>query len=772
MTPNELKNVPQFINWENRPGPDGNLTKVPVDMRTGLPTDAHNPNAWLTFDQVCKAGSRQAFVLTENDPFWCIDLDGCIVNGKYEAWINDVLVRFPGAFVEVSQSGTGVHIWGCGQPPVNHASVFKHLGHKVEFYSAKRFIALGQKGQGNIWLDHSNALANFVPVRDEKNAQGITNTAVSEYTGPTDDDELIHKMLASRPSAKAVFGEGVSVQELWSGDREALSRAFPDDKRPFDHNRADAALLAHLAFWTGKNGERMGRLFERSGLNRDKWRQRIDYRIRSIAGACAKQGSVYDYVKEEPGEADAAAYVGEYMTLNDQADHFHGCVYIANAHMVFTPRFGDLLKPAQFKVMYGGYEFAMSHAGKKTTRDAFEAFTVGASGSTNPKADMRAFLPEKKPGELISTSEGVYCNTYVPPVIESVEGDPSWFTTHIATMLPDARDQWILLSYMAAMIQYPGIKFRWCAVIQGVEGNGKSMLCNIMEMALGRKYSHLPKASKIAKDFNAWLECKLFIGINEIYIADRRDLIDTMKEWIADSRIELEGKGINQAMVDNCANFIACTNHKDAIIKTENDRRYAIFYCAQQHHDDMVRDGLTNSYFTRYWHWLKHQNGFKIITHYLKNFPIPDELNPAIECVVAPKTSTTDMAILESRSPLQQEIMEAVASEETGFKGGWISSIKLTDLLSEHRSKKIAPRTYRIILEELGYVVHPALPSTGLCSRAIFEEHAKRPRLYVHKSSELLRIKDPAQVFTAYCVAQGYGGVTYMPQSSSQPLTM
>ena len=41
-----------------------------------------------------------------------------------------------------------------------------------------------------------------------------------------------------------------------------------------DHSRADAALVAHLGWWTGGDPVRTDRLFRQSGLMRGKWDDR------------------------------------------------------------------------------------------------------------------------------------------------------------------------------------------------------------------------------------------------------------------------------------------------------------------------------------------------------------------------------------------------------------------------------------------------------------------------------------------------------------------
>jgi primase-polymerase (primpol)-like protein len=58
---------------------------------------------------------------------------------------------------------------------------------------------------------------------------------------------------------------------LWRGD----ASDYGDDE-----NRADVALLSMLLFWTQGDTSRADALFRQSGLCRDKWRNREDYRRR------------------------------------------------------------------------------------------------------------------------------------------------------------------------------------------------------------------------------------------------------------------------------------------------------------------------------------------------------------------------------------------------------------------------------------------------------------------------------------------------------------
>lgn len=73
------------------------------------------------------------------------------------------------------------------------------------------------------------------------------------------DDDLLEKARNSR--------KGTKFAALWDGDLKHSALEHYKE----DHSAADLALCNGLAFWTGRDPDRMDRLFRRSGLMRDKW---------------------------------------------------------------------------------------------------------------------------------------------------------------------------------------------------------------------------------------------------------------------------------------------------------------------------------------------------------------------------------------------------------------------------------------------------------------------------------------------------------------------
>ena len=750
----------QFILYKSVPSlaRPGKTDKLPVSWQTQQVANAHDPAIWLPLEAACLNASVYGlgvgFVFTAQDPLWFLDIDEALINGVWSQTAAALCQQFPGAYVEVSQSGRGLHIIGSGAVPP-HGS--RNSAHQLEFYSEGRFVALtGSQATGDARSDHTAAVAALTAQWFPPNAADASDPAEwtvepsAEWNGPTDDDELIRRMLASS-SASAAFGGRPSPKQLWDADVDVLSAAFPDSgERPYDASRADSALAAHLAFWTGRNCGRIERLMLRSALARDKW-DREAYLRGTIARAVALTSRVYTGAQQQPeAPATAPATRDTDVLPSDLARHFEGCVYIEDRYQAAAPD-GSILTPQQFRAStrYGGVKLAI-HDNARPTTNAWEAFTE-SSVFTPPMAHSVCFRPEHPSRALIAEGDRVLYNNYVPAVVDARPGDVTPFLTHLRKLLPSKRDADILLAWMSSAVQNPGVKFQWSPMIQGVQGNGKTFLFECLTYAIGQKYVHAPNAQDLSNKFNSWLDCKLLVTVEEIHVSERRDLLDTLKVLITNRRVEIQAKGANQVTGDNRANFILSTNYRDAIPKTDDDRRYAVFFTAQQEASDIARDGMGGGYFPTLYRWARENGGLAHVAHFLRNYQIPVELDPAGDCHRAPATSTTEEAIASSRAPIEQAVIEAIAGEEVGFKGGWVSSHYLQLLMRERRAN-IHPNQWDKLLQAIGYVKHPAL-NGGRVNNPVAPE-GKKSRLWVRKDSiPALNLHTPTSVSQAYTVA-------------------
>jgi len=842
----------QFVLYKLVPSKkqSGKMDKLPVDCKTTNVDNAHNPAIWVDADTAINTAHLfgddygVGFVFTVNDPFFFVDIDECLQSdGTWSPIANDVLARLPGAAVEISQSGRGLHIIGQGIAP-DHAC--KNTTLHLEYYTDSRFVALtGTNAIGSAATDCSAMLpamtAELFPPKTATKDQTWTTAPVPEWNGTEDNDELLAKARATK-SAAATFGNTASFDDLWTGNQDALAAAYsPDssDSGNHDESSADAALAQHLAFWTGNNCERILNLMWCSGLIRDKW-NRPDYLIRTITRAVSMQevvytgGSANDPIVDDPiaiqfgaaklkgsdgqikwasniraqkliecageeslilklcashgsvitasfwinnrsetvealiemvtaidsagqplGNIDGPEILAGYQFLGatQQIEHFKGCVYIQDQHRVFTPN-GSLLKSEQFNATYGGYSFQLEgDASGKTTRKAWEAFTE-SQAVRYPKAESMCFRPELEPGALVAQEGHILVNTYVPIETPRQVGDATPFLTHLAKILPNQGDQSILLAYMAACIQHKGVKFQWAPLLQGVEGNGKTLFTRCVAFAIGDRYVHMPPAHEISEKFNAWLFNTLFIGVEDIYVPDqKREVIEIIKPMITNDRLARRAMQTDQKMHDTRCNFMFNSNHKDAVRKTRNDRRFCVFYTAQQSHSDIERDGMSGDYFPDIYKWLR-GGGYAIVADFLTSYLIPDALNPATACHRAPETSSTDEAITASMGGVEQEIIEAIDEGRPGFAGGWISSKAIQRILeSMHMTRAIPHNKRRELLQSLGYDWHPALHE-GRVNNFIALDEGK-PKLFIKNGHVHCNLTTAGAVVKAYQESQG-----------------
>ena len=300
-----LLNRKQWVMWRletvaDRPKP----TKVPYSPVHGYKASTTNPNDWSDYHTALGMAqmygmSGVGFVFTENDPYFFIDVDNCLVDQATATWsplAHEFVNRFPNAYTEVSQSGTGLHII-CAYTSIPEG--FNSLNDQktgLEMYWRDRFVAMTLTGNGDVDIDYTqgihDSIARYGRIRSDRSARWTT-APCDDWSGPADDDELI-KMALNSSSAASVFGNKASFADLWNANVERLSVSYPSDQgKDYNASAADAALCSHLAFWTGKDCERIERLFNRSGLVRGKWTDRQDYRENTILGAVERCDTVY-----------------------------------------------------------------------------------------------------------------------------------------------------------------------------------------------------------------------------------------------------------------------------------------------------------------------------------------------------------------------------------------------------------------------------------------------------------------------------------------------
>lgn len=117
------------------------VAKRPITV-TGRAASVTNPRTWAAYAaaHASTVGDGLGFVLCGGDGLVCIDIDRCIEDGNLAPWAADLLARSPRTFVEVSPSGTGLHLWGTGE--LDRGRVVKVDGGRLELYGQARYMTV------------------------------------------------------------------------------------------------------------------------------------------------------------------------------------------------------------------------------------------------------------------------------------------------------------------------------------------------------------------------------------------------------------------------------------------------------------------------------------------------------------------------------------------------------------------------------------------------------------------------------------------------------
>jgi primase-polymerase (primpol)-like protein len=136
---------PQWILWRVEARGDA-LAKIPHAVETGTRVDATDILGWSSFEDAVEAYTSSdgfysglGFCLASCDPFVAADLDRCrdVQTGEIAPWARKLIERVPRAYLEVSASGTGLHLILEAKLPAGGM----RRG-RLELYSRDRFIAL------------------------------------------------------------------------------------------------------------------------------------------------------------------------------------------------------------------------------------------------------------------------------------------------------------------------------------------------------------------------------------------------------------------------------------------------------------------------------------------------------------------------------------------------------------------------------------------------------------------------------------------------------
>jgi|TARA_B100000959_G_scaffold145571_1_gene152871 hypothetical protein len=457
-----------------------------------------------------------------------------------------------------------------------------------------------------------------------------------------------------------------------TGPRRFLVVEF--DEGTFDEQ---ASILAHLsnfgrlAMVVFSGSKSLHGWFHVQGQSEDLSKRFMDYAVslgadpatwtlcQLVRTPCARRDKdnvqeVY-FLSPDALNPDGAA-TQEVPETGARAGLFKDWVYINAVERYRNVASGLELKKKQFHDRY-------CHAVKKVSPISFTLYNPAF-----PIYDRPIYLPGR---DRTFEEKGIsYFNLWQPGDLTREDGDVSPFLEHAAYILPDDRERNILLDYLAFNVQRPGDKVQWAILLQGNQGTGKSFFGSVMRQLLGAHNVSLPSNEQLHEIYTGWQKSCSLVVIEEMMAVGRLDLMNKLKPMITQDIAMIREMYREAFEQPNVFNFLMFTNHEDAILVDEDDRRYCILYSPAEKRD--------TEYYRELWGWLREHAGR------LLGWTLNRDLNKFDPMCRAPMTNAKQLLIQDSLPPVAAWMKECIEQESWPFMGDLVCPTHLLACLPSH----------------------------------------------------------------------------------------
>ena len=302
------------------------------------------------------------------------------------------------------------------------------------------------------------------------------------------------------------------------------------------------------------------------------------------------------------------------------------------------------------KIMPVGGGIPLSKAGftDGSIYSTLKAATLDTKGNVKMKSVSREWLTHPlarrykntifRPGEneIVKMTDGIYLNSWIEQPCK--KGDVTYFIDLTKFLFEETLgDEWDwpikLLAYKA---QNQTRKIPLAIMLIGEQGSGKSLWSKMVSKAFGQ-YGAVKSGNDLDQNWNGFIEHSLVAVVDDVSARQMRQNIETLRNWISESRVERIEKYLKNREVDNYCLFIFTSNYRDAGAFAHDDRRFLVTGAPRREGDSDHYDPM--------WRWVE-KDGGAYIYDYLLNYDLQGWTPP----VKAPDTAEKKMAHEESLS--------------------------------------------------------------------------------------------------------------------------
>ncbi|MGA3601164.1 DUF927 domain-containing protein [Lysinibacillus agricola] len=257
--PSELKQLKNWVLWKAEWDEKQKVfTKVPYRSNGIRKASSTNYRTWNTFDKVYDAyengvGEGIGFVLSETDPYVCIDIDNIESMDALPELAHEIINL---SYAELSPSGKGIHVWIKNFQHDSDRFKNKNTNLGYEIYSSKRFITFTGESLNDLSINEGKEIESFIEkvFKREETTSSLPQQSNGRGKAALSESEIIQIAEKSKTGSRFKLFMNGGWEQIYESQSEA-----------------DLAFLNDLAFWTNCDYHMMDSIFRKSSLMRDKW---------------------------------------------------------------------------------------------------------------------------------------------------------------------------------------------------------------------------------------------------------------------------------------------------------------------------------------------------------------------------------------------------------------------------------------------------------------------------------------------------------------------
>lgn len=701
--PQALKVIPRWVVWKLML--DGKKWKKIPYQTNGRIAKSTDPNTWSTYEDALDAYLIGGFdgigiTIDGSGDFQGIDIDDCIVDGKINDVAMELLERVDG-YAETSPSGTGIKLFTrsnlARSGKVGNIEVYKDSRYfTVTGCAINGHSSLPSSIQDISWFierhfgsNESFSLESYKPPLNDWDAERV-EIELLPFVG---DLESYENWLQLGMALHHQGRGGSDWLELWdqasrgtsSYDRRELELKWDSFSEQRNSGSGSITLASIIKLANDNKKVEQVKTFDRckaliiDETDLEKLKTVVVDAIKAELGLDHISRNVLaGILKTKFKDLNFPISIGDAKNLIKPKVHegvpewLGDWVYVTHEDKFFNVTSKRKVSQQGFGAMFN--RFCGDESAATLALDLFRI----------PTPDKIIYLPM---ADDLFELNGVECvneyNKNSPPDVPAVlsPGDVEAIKVvqdHLSMILVEPHAVEIMTSWMAYCVQNPGSKIRWAPLIKGIEGDGKSVLGNLMMSVMGMTNVGIVSPSVLGTGFTSWAAGRCVNVLEEIRMVghNRHDVLNTIKPYITNDQITIHPKGVNEYVAPNTVNYIAFTNHHDALPLEDTDRRWWVQFTPFNDQQSLLK--VANSdYFSNLFNAIKdHAAGLR---KWLLEYQLSPLFNPKGQ---APSSLAKNQMISLNVGDEFSAVKELIAEGGYGFNDQILSSKHLATAIS------------------------------------------------------------------------------------------